>query len=80
MQELNIQNLIQAGAHFGHELRKWNPKMKPFVYREQGGIHIIDLQKTLICARKAMDFFRGKNIPRWSCYFCRDQASSFSLF
>ena len=60
MQELNIQNLIQAGAHFGHELRKWNPKMKPFVYREQGGIHIIDLQKTLIYTQKAMDFLEEK--------------------
>ena len=56
MQELNIQNLIEVGAHFGHELRKWNPKMKDFVYKEQAGIHIIDLQKTLICTKKALDF------------------------
>ena len=58
MQELNIQNLITAGAHFGHEINRWNPKMKDFVYREQGGIHIINLQKTLICAKKAMDFLQ----------------------
>lgn len=56
MQELTIQNLITAGAHFGHEVRRWNPKMKDFVYREQGGIHIIDLQKTLAYTKKAMDF------------------------
>ena len=56
MQQLNIQNLIEVGAHFGHELRKWNPKMKDFVYKEQSGIHIIDLQKTLICTKKALEF------------------------
>lgn len=54
--DLNIQNLISSGVHFGHELRKWNPKMKSFVYKEQDGIHIIDLKKTLVCAKKAMGF------------------------
>ena len=56
MQELNIQNLILSGVHFGHELKKWNPKMKRFVYKEQDGIHIINLKKTLVCAKKAMAF------------------------
>ena len=60
MQELNIQNLITAGVHFGHEIQKWNPKMKAFVYGEQGGIHIIDLQKTLFYTKKAMDFLEKK--------------------
>ena len=59
MQELNIQNLITAGVHFGHEVRRWNPKMKAFVYCEQGGIHIINLQKTLVCAKKAMIFLES---------------------
>ena len=61
MQDLNIQNLITAGAHFGHEIRRWNPKMKAFVYKEQGGIHIIDLQKTLIYTKKAMEFLEKKS-------------------
>jgi len=56
LQELNIQNMITAGVHFGHEIQKWNPKMRPFVYTEQGGIHIIDLQKTLTCTKKALQF------------------------
>ncbi len=56
MQELSLENLIGAGVHFGHEIRKWNPKMKAFVYRTQGGIHIIDLQKTIVYAKKAMAF------------------------
>ncbi|MCZ0932762.1 MAG: 30S ribosomal protein S2 [Oligoflexia bacterium] len=60
MQEISIQSLIEVGAHFGHELKKWNPKMKDFVYKERGGIHIIDLQKTLICAKKAMSFLEKK--------------------
>ena len=60
MQEISIQSLIEAGAHFGHELKKWNPRMKDFVYKEQAGIHIIDLQKTLICAKKAMSFLEKK--------------------
>ena len=60
MQELSIQNLITVGAHFGHEIKRWNPKMKDFVYREQGGIHIIDLQKTLIYTKKAMNFLEEK--------------------
>ena len=56
MQEISLQNLIEVGAHFGHELKKWNPKMKEFVYKEQNGIHIIDLQKTLACVKKALSF------------------------
>lgn len=54
--QLNIQNMLKAGIHFGHEIQKWNPKMKAFVYGEQSGIHIIDLQKTLTHAKKALDF------------------------
>ena len=56
MQELNIQNLVQAGAHFGHEVKRWNPRMKNFVYEERGGVHIIDLRKTLTCAKLAIKF------------------------
>lgn len=57
--ELNIQSMIKSGIHFGHEIQRWNPKMKPFVYGERGGIHIIDLQKTLNCTKKAMEFLEG---------------------
>ena len=56
--ELNLQNLVKAGAHFGHEARRWNPKMRPFIYQERQGIHIIDLQKTLVQANRALDFLR----------------------
>src|SRR3970282_2266966 len=46
MQKADLTQLIEAGAHFGHLTRRWNPKMKPFIFMEKNGIHIIDLKKT----------------------------------
>ena len=43
---ISLRDLLQAGVHFGHQTRRWNPKMRPFVYGAKNGIHIIDLQKT----------------------------------
>ncbi|UCD18141.1 MAG: 30S ribosomal protein S2 [Candidatus Zixiibacteriota bacterium] len=48
-----IQELLQAGVHFGHQTRRWNPKMKPFIFTERNGIYIIDLNKTLDAIRVA---------------------------
>ena len=59
MSELNLQTMISAGVHFGHEAQKWNPRMRPYVYAERGGIHIINLQKTLFYAKRAMSFLEG---------------------
>src|SRR5690606_20555043 len=42
-----IEDLLKAGVHFGHQTRRWNPKMRRFIFAERNGIHIIDLQKTL---------------------------------
>ena len=53
---LNIRNMMMAGMHFGHQVQRWNPRMKPYVYTAHGGIHIINLQKTLECAKKALEF------------------------
>jgi len=47
MSELTTKDLLDAGVHFGHLTRKWNPKMAPFIFMEKSGIHIIDLNKTL---------------------------------
>src|SRR6202012_5284665 len=44
---ININELLEAGVHFGHLTRKWNPKMAPYIFMEKNGIHIIDLNKTL---------------------------------
>lgn len=47
MAEANIRDLLEAGTHFGHQTRRWNPKMRQFIFTERNGIHIIDLQKTV---------------------------------
>jgi small subunit ribosomal protein S2 len=47
MRTIELTHLIEAGAHFGHLTRRWNPKMKPFIFMEKNGIHIIDLKKSL---------------------------------
>ena len=56
--ELSLQDMLEAGAHFGHQTHKWNPKMKPYVYGERNGIYIIDLQQTVPMAKKAYDFVK----------------------
>ena len=56
--QLTIKSLLDAGAHFGHQIQRWNPKMKPYVFGERNGVHIINLQKTLPIARKACAFVK----------------------
>src|SRR3989304_2017866 len=53
-----IQQLLEAGVHFGHQTRRWNPKMRRFIFAERNGIYIIDLQKTLAQLRLAQDLVR----------------------
>jgi len=53
-----LKDLLEAGVHFGHQTRKWNPKMKEYIFIARGGIHIIDLQKTLRHIDVAYDFIR----------------------
>ncbi len=55
MAETSLQDLLLAGCHFGHITRRWNPKMKPFIFMERNGIHIIDLKKTQAFLKKATD-------------------------
>ena len=47
MADFTIRDLLEAGTHFGHQTRRWNPKMRPYIFTERNGIHIIDLQKTV---------------------------------
>lgn len=54
--KVSIQSLIDAGAHFGHQTRRWNPKMKPYIFGSRGDIYIIDLKQTLIDMDKAYSF------------------------
>ena len=53
MATIELANLIEAGAHFGHLTRRWNPKMKPYIFMEKNGIHIIDLKKSLGLLQKS---------------------------
>ena len=53
MAEITMKDLLEAGVHFGHQTRRWNPQMKKFIFMERNGIYIIDLQKTLKCIQDA---------------------------
>ncbi len=53
---INMKALLEAGVHFGHQTRRWNPKMKPYIFGSRNGIHIIDLQKTVKLFATAYDF------------------------
>ncbi len=58
MSYLGMKQLLEAGVHFGHETKRWNPKMKRYIFAERNGIFIIDLQKTLVESEKSFDFLR----------------------
>ena len=65
--EVGLTELLDAGVHFGHQTRRWNPKMRPFIFAERNGIHIIDLRKTLDRLNRACDAVRrtvlkGENV------------------
>ena len=49
---ISMKALLEAGVHFGHQTRRWNPKMKPFIFQERNGIYIIDLSKTVLMLRE----------------------------
>ncbi len=52
---VTIKDFLEAGVHFGHQTKRWNPKMKKFIFTARNGIYIIDLQKTLTCLKRACD-------------------------
>ena len=58
MSVISMKSLLEAGVHFGHQTRRWNPKMKRFIFTERNGIYIIDLQKTVKKVEEAYDFVR----------------------
>lgn len=58
MSVVSMKALLETGVHFGHRTRRWNPKMKPYIFTERNGIHILDLQQTLINIDKAHDLIR----------------------
>ena len=67
MSVISMKQLLEAGVHFGHQTRRWNPKMAPYIFTERNGIYIIDLQKTVKKAEEAYFFIKdiaaeGKDI------------------
>ncbi|MCI1986639.1 MAG: 30S ribosomal protein S2 [Lactobacillus sp.] len=60
MSVLSMKQLLEAGVHFGHQTRRWNPKMKPFIFTERNGIYIIDLQKTVKMIDDAYNFVKDE--------------------
>ncbi len=53
---VSMRELLEAGVHFGHQTKKWNPKMRPYIFTERNGIHILDLQQTIPALQAAYDF------------------------
>ncbi len=58
-QQIGVRELLEAGVHFGHQARRWNPKMKKYIFAERAGVHIIDLDQTLTLLERAQRFVRG---------------------
>ncbi|HMK55876.1 MAG TPA: 30S ribosomal protein S2 [Dissulfurispiraceae bacterium] len=59
MAVVTMKELLESGAHFGHQVKRWNPKMKKYIFGERNGIHIVDLQKTLKGVEEAYNFLRN---------------------
>lgn len=67
--EITMKELLEAGVHFGHQTRRWNPKMKEYIFGERNGIHIIDLQKTLKMFREAARYVSDQTMQGKSVLF-----------
>lgn len=62
MSVISMKQLLEAGVHFGHQTRRWNPKMAPYIFTERNGIYIIDLQKTVKKAEEAYNFIKEVSV------------------
>lgn len=85
-----LQELLEAGVHFGHQTKKWNPKMKPYIYTAREGVHVIDLAITRQCLDRACDFISEKakvgarivfvGTKRQAAYVIHDEAKGAKVF
>ncbi len=66
---VSMKSLLEAGVHFGHQTRRWNPKMAPYIYTERNGIYIVDLQKTVRKLEEAYNFVRDLSADGKSLLF-----------
>ena len=69
MAVVTMKNLLESGVHFGHQTKRWDPRMKRFIFAERNGIHIIDLQKTIVCIKEAYDAVRRTVLENKSVLF-----------
>ena len=69
MAVVSMKQLLEAGVHFGHQTRRWNPKMAPYIFTERNGIYIIDLQKTVRKLEDAYAFVRDLSANGQSVLF-----------
>jgi small subunit ribosomal protein S2 len=77
--EITIKDLLEAGAHFGHQKSRWNPKMKRFIFGDRNGIHIIDLAKTLQQLREAVDVVKAMVAQHKSILFVGTKKAAKSI-
>src|SRR3989449_3537829 len=76
MATLTMKELLEAGVHFGHQTKRWNPKMQKYIFGERNGIYIIDLQKTLKKFREAYAFVRDLAAGGGTVLFVGDRKST----
>ena len=69
MAVVSMKQLLEAGVHFGHQTRRWNPKMAQYIFTERNGIYIIDLQKTVKKLEEAYNFVRDLSMEGKSVLF-----------
>ena len=69
MPNITMRQMLEAGVHFGHQTRYWDPKMAPYIFGARGKIHIINLEKTLPLLNDAMNFIGGIAAKRGSVIF-----------
>ncbi len=69
MAVVTMKNLLESGVHFGHQTKRWDPRMKKFIFTSRNGIHIIDLQKTIVCIKDAYDAVRKAVLANKSVLF-----------
>ncbi len=75
MANITMKELLEAGVHFGHQTKRWNPKMKEYIFGERNGIYIIDLQKTLKMFKEASKFVTEPD-PRRASWCCLSAPSA----
>ena len=77
MSVVSMKQLLEAGVHFGHQTRRWNPKMAPYIFTERNGIHIIDLQKSVVKVDTSRPSRAGSSASRRSKLCLRTAHSTY---